>query len=400
VQDYVKNARFLRNQGGNDWYTQLFRNVEFATRANELFETEIEPKTTALLSKIDAYAATIPQSAAANFATWTDVLGAPPAFSSRRVIAGTWAEEVAYLRNWVATRTAHLSAAYGAAMPIVQYASHVSAIGWQPSLTSGLIAGTSGRGLQVEALDIALLNSSLSGTLRSRAHVQAVGWTPWQDGDARVGTTGRGLQLEAVQFELTGDLAARYDVSYRVHVQAVGWMDWVINGLTAGTSGRGLQIEAVQIRLLDRSEANPTPAEASTVTYESHVQAIGWMPDVTDGATAGTTGRGLAMEALRASATSNRHTGGLEYRAHVQGHGWMGWSGSWSYIGTVGRGLRMEAIEIRLTDEMAEHYRIRYSAHVQGIGWMDWTSDGQTAGTTGRGLRLEALKIELVPKTS
>ncbi len=29
VQDYVKNARFLRAQGGNDWFTQLFRNPEF-----------------------------------------------------------------------------------------------------------------------------------------------------------------------------------------------------------------------------------------------------------------------------------------------------------------------------------------------------------------------------------
>ncbi len=82
--------------------------------------------------------------------------------------------------------------------------------------------------------------------------MQAIGWTAWQNGDTRLGTTGRGLQLEAVQFELTGDLATRYNVSYRVHVQAVGWMNWVMNGTIAGTSGRALQIEAIQVSLLEK----------------------------------------------------------------------------------------------------------------------------------------------------
>lgn len=398
VQDYVKNARYLRAQGGNDWFMQLFRNVEFVSLANELFEAELEPKITALVGTLDGHAAAVARSGEANFGRWSNVLGQPPVFSSGRTIADTWAEEVAQLRSWLSTRVAHLSAAYGSGMPILRYASHVSAIGWQQSLTSGLIAGTSGRGLQVEALDIALLQNPLSGTVQSRAHVQGVGWTPWQGGDTRVGTTGRGLQLEAVQFQLTDELAARYNISYRVHVQAVGWMDWVSNGFVAGTSGRGLQIEAIQIRLLDKTAADPVQTEVATLTYESHVQAIGWMPPVTGGAVTGTSGRGLQMEALLASATSNRYTGGIEYRAHVQANGWMAWSGSWSPIGTVGQGLRMEAVEIRLTGELAEHYSIRYSGHVQGIGWMAWSSDGQTAGTTGEGRRLEALNIELVPK--
>lgn len=400
VQDYVKNARFLRGQGGNDWYAQLFRNEEFVALANEMFETELEPKITALANRIDGYAAAISQSAATNFARWSNVLGSPPVFSSSRRLATTWEAEVSHLRDWVATRTVHISSAHGSAMPVLTYSSHVSGIGWQPSLTSGLIAGTAGKGLQVEALDITLRDNPFSGSLRSRAHVQAVGWTRWERGDTRVGTTGRGLQLEAVQFELTGDLARRYDVSYRVHVQEIGWMGWVSNGTVAGTSGRGLQIEALQIRLLETSATAPGLTEHATVVYEPHVQSIGWMAQVDDGAIGGTTGRGLALEALHASVTSNTYPGDLEYRGHVQGIGWMSWSNSSKYVGTTGRGLRMEAIEIRLTGELAEHYTLRYSAHVQGIGWMSWTNEGDAAGTTGRGLRLEAVKIELVPSTS
>ena len=59
--------------------------------------------------------------------------------------------------------------------------------------------------------------------------------------------------LEAVQLRLTSQLAANFDLAYRVHVQSIGWMPWVKNGATAGTTGRGLRIEAIQIRALDKT---------------------------------------------------------------------------------------------------------------------------------------------------
>ena len=392
VQDYVKNAQFLRNKG-NGWFVQLFRNEEFVAQVNQVYQDELEAKIDAVVGKIDGYAAELPQSAAANFERW-NVLGQPSVFPNGHFTADTWEGEVSYLRDWVEERTAHLASAYGSGMPVFKYDAHVASIGWQPDRTSGQIVGTSGRALQVEALDIALLQNSLAGTFQSKAHIQSVGWTGWQSGDTRLGTTGRALQLEAVQFRLTNQLAVDYDVSYRVHVQSIGWMDWVENGATAGTSGRGLQIEAIQIRLLE----NPDPVIGSSVVYSAHVSNIGWMPEVSDGEVAGTTGRALPMEALQSGVVSTEYAGGLEYRAHVQSIGWMAWTDSSKYIGTVGRGLRMEALQIRLTGEMADHYTIRYSAHVQGIGWQDWVVDGQTAGTTGLAKRVEAIKIELVPK--
>ena len=394
VQDYVKNAQFLRNKG-NGWYTQLFRNEEFVALVNQMYQDQLEPMVNALPSQIDEYAGDITQSAAANFERWTNVLGKPSVFvNGGRTVASTWAGEVSYLRNWVVKRANHLALRYGSDMPTLKYAAHVAKLGWQPKMTSGQIVGTSGKSLQVEALDIALLQNTLGGTIQSKAHIQSIGWTGWQTGDTRLGTTGRGLQLEAVQFRITDQLLAKYDISYRAHVQNIGWMPWVTNGATAGTTGKGLQIEALQIRLLEK----PAPVTGSTVRYSAYVSTIGWMPTVSDGEVAGTTGRSLAMEALKAGVVSSEYTGGIQYRGHVQSIGWMAWTDSSNFIGTVGRNLRLEALQIKLTGDLAAHYSIRYSAHVQGIGWQPWVADGATAGTTGLAKRVEAIKIELVPK--
>lgn len=392
VQDYIKNAQFLRNRG-NGWFGELFRNEEFAALAAKFYDEELQSKVDAVITKIEGNAAAISASAEANFQRWNRVLGWPSVFSGARMVADNWQGEVAYLRDWVANRAGHLAAVYGKDAPILKYATNVAGIGWQNAVTSGQIAGTTGKGLQTEALDISVGPSSVGGTVRSRAHVEDIGWSAWQNGDTRLGTTGRSLQLEAVELTLTDQLATRYDIEYRAHVQNVGWMSWTKNGATAGTMGKNLQIEAIQIRLLEK------PANSgSSVSYGAHVSTVGWMPAVQDGAIAGTTGRGLALEALQTRVSSGEYAGNLEYRAHVQNIGWTEWTESPDFAGTVGQGLRMEAIEIRLTGDLATHYTIRYAAHVQDIGWQPPVIDGQTSGTTGLAKRMEAMTIELVPK--
>lgn len=391
LQDYIKNARFLRNQG-NGWFVQLFRNPEFVTLVNETYENELEPLVEEALAGIDEQAALLPASATANFQRWPNVLGKPSVFTAGgRVVAPTWQGEVQYVRDWVERRTRHLEEAYGLGMPILQYAAHSASIGWQRPLTQGqIVGGPVNAGRQLEALDLKLLENTTTGAVQSNAHVQSIGWSGYKTGDTVLGTTGRGLQIEAFQFRLTGDLAARYDIQYRAFVQNIGWQSWVRNGETAGTTGRGLQIENVQIRLMERPP--------SSVGYSAHVATIGWMPQVSDGDVAGTTGRALRVEALRAGVRSSEFSGGLEYRGHVQSIGWQSWTGQTGFIGTTGRGLRLEAFQIRLTGTLAENYTIRYRAHVQDIGWQGWVTGGQTAGTTGQGKRIEAVRIELVPK--
>ena len=81
-------------------------------------------------------------------------------------------------------------------------------------------------------------------------------------------------------------------VSYQAHVQNLGWLDTVSNGAVTGTTGQSLRLEALRIWL-----ENPSPG--MRIGYQAMVQGLGWMEVVFDGAEAGTTGQMRAIEAIR-----------------------------------------------------------------------------------------------------
>ena len=377
--EYVKSTTYVR-AGRHNWFETLMRNRQFVALTNQMYVSTFASHIDTTLSEIDALRTQIDASARLNFQRWDGNLG----YSATTFDAG-----VRSLKNWMSSRAAYLRLAYGSSVPTLTFPAYLAGTGWQPAVSSGMIAGTTGELRRLEGVRFAVSNTSLAGGVQGNGHVQNLGWTGYGSPGALVGTTGRSLRLEAVQLRLTDQLATRYDLSYRVHVQNVGWMGWVRNGATAGTTGRALRIEAIQVRLL---------AKAPSTTYAAHVQNLGWMAPVSDGAVSGTTGRALRLEALRMSTARLPFAGHVEYRANVQGIGWMSWTTPPTMIGTVGQGRRLEALQIRLTGELAQHYSIRYAAHVQDVGWQLSVRDGATAGTVGQGKRVEAVKILLVPK--
>ena len=134
-----------------------------------------------------------------------------------------------------------------------------------------------------------------------------------------------------------------------------------------------------------------------TVSYDAHVESVGWQKAVTNGAIAGTSGRSLRVEAMHISLGSGTD-GGITYRTHVQNIGWQGWVNDGKLTGTTGQSLRLEAVEVKLTGNVAKDFDVWYRGHVQNIGWQGWVKNGATAGTSGQGLRIEALQIALMPK--
>lgn len=74
---------------------------------------------------------------------------------------------------------------------------------------------------------------------------------------ALAGTTGRALNVEAINMSLTGEMANQYDIYYRVHAQNYGWLGWAKNGQNAGTSGQNLHLEALQIVLVKKGQSAP-----------------------------------------------------------------------------------------------------------------------------------------------
>ena len=134
----------------------------------------------------------------------------------------------------------------------------------------------------------------------------------------------------------------------------------------------------------------PASATSLTYPYTAHVQNVGWQGMVGDGATAGTTGKALQLEAIRFVFP------GQQARGHVQDIGWQAWQANDStQVGTTGRAKRLEAVQVKSS---IPGVHIECQAHVQNIGWLPRVGDGAVCGTTGKGLRLEAVRFWLVQK--
>jgi len=134
----------------------------------------------------------------------------------------------------------------------------------------------------------------------------------------------------------------------------------------------------------------------SAVSYQSHIQDIGWQEWVSNAEVSGTSGKSKQMEAVRI--VLENVDGGIEYRTQVQDIGWMSWVANGELSGTSAQHKRMEAIQISLSGAAADVYDVYYRVHAQNVGWFDWTKNGDSAGTAGYGYRLEAIQIKLVPK--
>ena len=274
----------------------------------------------------------------------------------------------------------------------IGYIGHIQNIGWQSQKKDGEVAGTSGRGLRMEAIKITPISKSAQYKkdnikIYYQAHVQNIGWQKYVTENQIAGTTGRGLRIEAIRIKLSDN--NDYSIKYRVHVQNIGWMPWKYDDEIAGTTGQSLRIEAIQIQIVKKVQKQPH------IYYKAHVQNVGWQYTRTDGGTAGTTGRSLRVEALNIN-IENIGNIGINYQTHVQNIGWMKWVRGGQNSGTTGRGLRVEAIRIKLDDN--NKYSVQYRVHVQNVGWMPWKIDGEMAGTTGRSLRIEAIQIRIISK--
>lgn len=138
---------------------------------------------------------------------------------------------------------------------------HVQSIGWQSWSADNSVAGTTGKGLRAEAIQVTISGDSKLG-IEYCAHVQNVGWMGWTSNGGVSGTTGRSLRVEAIKLRLKGSDKDKYDVYYRTHIQNYGWLDWTKNGQPAGSSDLALRIEAIQVHVVPKG-TNP-PGNIST----------------------------------------------------------------------------------------------------------------------------------------
>lgn len=287
---------------------------------------------------------------------------------------------------------------------LVQAKGHSADYGWLSSVYDQKVIGTTGKSKGLQAFQTSLTNAAASaGGITYRSYVGNA-WQDWVSDGATSGTTGQDTALQAVQIKLTGDAANKYDVYYRVHVANVGWLGWASNGQSAGSIGYNYNAEALEIAVVAKGTAAPgdttTPlkTKAETVSYQAHVENVGWQDAVSAGSTAGTTGRSLAIEALKVSMANQTTSGSIQCNLHCANIGWQGWKSDGVVGGTVGQARQTEAVQIRLTGALEAKYDIYYRAHSAEFGWLDWAKNGETAGTEGYGYSMQAVQIKLVEK--
>lgn len=287
----------------------------------------------------------------------------------------------------------------------VSYTTHVQNVGWQDPVSDGALAGTTGRSLRLEGIEINLSLGNLSGGISYRTHVQNIGWeNSWSSNGTISGTQGQALRLEGIEINLTGEVADYYDVYYQTHVQNYGWTAWAKNGEVCGSAGEGLRLEGIKILLVRKGEAAPVSEVSAamygySVTYQTHIENIGWQSYTGDGALSGTTGQSLRLEGIRIYLpVTPPDEGGITYSTHVQNIGWQSFVSDGAMAGTSGRSLRLEAIRISLTGDIQNKYDVYYQTHIQNFGWSGWASNGESCGSAGYAYRLEAIRIVLVPK--
>lgn len=295
--------------------------------------------------------------------------------------------------------------------PKIMYKTHVQDYGWSNYISEG-VSGTVGKSKRLEAIKMKLDLGSYEGSIEYATHIQDIGWTSFVSDDQLSGTEGKSKRLEAIKIKLVGDIANYYDVYYRVHIQDNGWLDWACNGTSAGSETYGKRLEGIEIKLIKKGDQIPENTQnpfiyPGYIYYSTHVQDYGWLSNIGDGKTSGTSGQSKRVEAIKIKLTgeiSNYYD--VYYRVHAQDLGWMSWTCNDSKAGTEGLELRVEAIQICLVEKgenapgdisrpFVEQGKVEYSSHVQNIGWQNYVNNGNTSGTVGQGLRLEALKIKL-----
>lgn len=222
---------------------------------------------------------------------------------------------------------------------------------------------------------------------------------------ATSGTTGQSQAIKGLRIANSLDPQA-LTVNYSVHVQNVGWMSSVKNGADAGQPAQGLNVEAVKISL------SGTQASQYDVYYRVHSAYFGWLGWAKNGAVAGTSGCSFPAEAIEitivpAGAKAPGATTGaavdakditLSLRTYVKGQGWTNATNG-GVNGTTGQSKPIEAIELKVNDPTGQS-GIVGEAHVSNVGWTGEQAANAVIGSPDSGNNIEAFKFRLVGPAS
>ena len=289
------------------------------------------------------------------------------------------------------------------------------------------IIGSTGKSLSLQAIN-ATLNNNDGYKLQYRTYLSNQGWSDWTNQGSVSGVTSGDNEIKAVMFRIIQDLSissvtlnkqettlvkgtsetlkATINPSDTTDSKALTWTTSNSKVATVDSNGKVTGISEGEATITVRTSNGKTASCKVTVikqvpvlTYQTHLENIGWQGYVQEGEIAGAPGQSKQIEAIKIKlSNSESYKGNIEYQSHVERIGWQEWRQNDQISGTTGESRQMEAIRIKLTEELAQNYDIYYRAYVQELGWMDWASNGEAAGTAGYSYRIEAIQVELIEK--
>ena len=113
-------------------------------------------------------------------------------------------------------------------------------------------------GTWVSAMKANLINIPAGAQvgIRYQVNLSGSGWLNWSEDGAESGGSGGVMPLESIRMELTGSLAADYDLYYMVY-QNGSWTDWAANGAAAGVEGAGLRVDGIRASITSKGAGLP-----------------------------------------------------------------------------------------------------------------------------------------------
>ena len=187
--------------------------------------------------------------------------------------------------------------------------------------------------------------------------------------------------------EPTGKDSNEPTISYQANCQSVGWLDQVTEPNTAGTTGRSLDLYQIKINLSNTVKSAKLSgkiySDGSWTTYDK----------ITSNTMIGNNNKALQIVNFT---LTNQAGYKLQYRVHSSDIGWSSWMNQGSNAGTSGKNI--QAIDFRLVKDSSvviTKPSIYYQAHVSDSGWLEYVGDSETAGTVGESLALQAFQLGL-----
>ena len=190
---------------------------------------------------------------------------------------------------------------------------------------------------------------------------------------------------ENVTGQPTGKDSNEPTILYSANSQNVGWLGQVTEPNTAGTTGRTLDLYQIRISLKN---------VAKSVVLSGRVYSNGkWL---SYDKIASSTEIGNSDKALQIVNFNLKNQAGykLQYRVHSADIGWQAWVNQGENAGVSGKNI--QAIDFRLVRDSSvviPNPNVYYQAHISQDGWLDYVGDSEIAGNIDKSYALEAFKI-------